>query len=52
MQDVYHFSFAITDDAGVISGIDPVPFEKGRGCRGYKKANETKAIEAGKITAW
>jgi hypothetical protein len=29
-----------------------VPFEKGRGCRGYKKANESKAIEAGKITAW
>ena len=40
------------DAAGVISGIDPVPFEKGRGCRGYKKANESKAIEAGKITAW
>ena len=40
------------DDGGVISGIDPVPFQKGRGCRGYKKANESKAIEAGKITAW
>jgi F-box protein 18 (helicase) len=40
------------DASGVVSGIDPVPFEKGRGCRGYKKANEARAIEAGKITAW
>ena len=38
------------DANGVISGVDPVPFAKGRGCRGYKKKNESQAVDAGKIT--
>ena len=38
--------------AGVITGIDPVPFAEGRGCRGYKKANEASAVAAGKINPW
>lgn len=40
------------DANGVISGVDPVPFAKGRGCRGYKKKNESAAVDAGKITLW
>ena len=40
------------DANGVISGVDPVPFAKGRGCRGYKKKNESQAVDAGKITLW
>ena len=40
------------DEAGVITGIDPVPFAEGRGCRGYKKANEASAVAAGKINPW
>jgi len=40
------------DADGVITGIDPVPFVKGSGCRGYKKKNEAAAIEAGKINPW
>jgi len=40
------------DADGVISGVDPVPFAKGRGCRGYKKKNEAAAVEAGKISLW
>ena len=40
------------DADGVITGIDPVPFVKGSGCRGYKKKNEAAAVEAGKINPW
>ena len=28
------------DAQGVITGIDPVPFVKGSGCRGYKKVGD------------
>ena len=32
------------DANGVITGIDPVPFREGAGCRGYKKKNEARPI--------
>ena len=37
---------------GVITGIDPVPFVKGAGCRGYPKKKEAEFIAAGKIKPW
>ena len=40
------------DANGVITGIDPVPFREGAGCRGYKKKNEADAIAKGKINPW
>lgn len=38
------------DANGVITGLDPIPFERGRGCRGVKKTNEAKVNE--KFNAW
>ena len=38
------------DARGVVSGLDPVPFARGRGCRGVKKANLERTSE--KFTKW
>lgn len=38
------------DANGVITGLDPIPFERGRGCRGVKKTNASKVNE--KFNAW
>ena len=38
------------DANGLITGLDPIPFERGRGCRGVKKTNAAKASE--KFNAW
>lgn len=38
------------DANGVITGLDPIPFERGRGCRGVKKTNAAKVNE--KFNAW
>ena len=38
------------DARGVVSGLDPVPFARGRGCRGVKKANLERTSE--KFKKW
>ena len=38
------------DARGNVSGLDPVPFARGRGCRGVKKSDQRKA--ASKFNAW
>lgn len=38
------------DAKGVVRGLDPVPFKRGRGCRGVKKSDLAKTSE--KFKAW